>query len=70
MITFSKVIRKSGSSMKTIEVSKDEKPFGSLWTWFEKGEEHPWHVKPLTREHKFFYGKNGLKMAKEYIKSV
>jgi hypothetical protein len=71
MTTFSKIIKKSGSTHKMIEVSRDGKPFGALWTWMNtKYDTHPWHYKTLNGEYGFFYGKDGLKKAKEAISNL
>jgi hypothetical protein len=69
--TFSEIKRQSGSTRKSIEVSRGKHPFGSMWTWPNtKIEQHPWHVRTLTGEHKIFWGKGGLKTAKNYINNL
>ena len=66
--TFHPVAPLKGIDTKTINVSRDDKPFGQMWTFTNtKDEEHPWHVSPLNGEHKVFWGKGGLQAAKEYM---
>lgn len=52
---FSKVIKRSGSTQKTVNVSLNGQPFGQLWAWNNtRTERHPWHAKPLNGEHATF----------------
>lgn len=68
MITFLKVAKKPGSSQQTINVERNGKPFGQLWTWPNtKTEWHPWHAKPLNGDHKTF---DNLKDAKTHMEAV
>lgn len=68
--------RKHGSTQTTIDVERDGKPFGQLWTWPNtKTDTHPWHSKPLNGEHEAFYAPTGkpkaaaLALAKEYMEA-
>jgi hypothetical protein len=55
-LTYSK--RLKGSNNKTfINVSKDNEPYGQIYTWQNtKTDQHPWHGKKTTGEHFSSYG--------------
>ena len=49
-----------GSGLITINVEKDDQPFGQIWTFRTSLDtKHPWHAKPLDGEHKSFFAKEG-----------
>ena len=53
--TFTKVRRNIGSSCTQVNVDKDGRPFGALWTFRNtKTEWHPWHAQALNGEHRTF----------------
>ena len=62
---------KSVPDLIQINVEKDGKPFGQLWTWKDTEDTfHPWHAKPLHGSHMTFDGSvNGLIAAKKYLES-
>lgn len=73
-LEFSKVLTTRGSRMREINVSRNGRPFGKMWTWPNtRTEWHPWHAQPLNGEHKVFYNKNetggDLKAAMAYMES-
>jgi len=70
MITFSKIRNANGSTRQYIEVSKDGKPFGSLWTYKEsRTDQHPWQARTLNDQHKVFWNTSDKKRALEAAKN-
>jgi len=66
--TFIEVPKKPGSSQHTINVERDGKPFGQIWTWPNTATEHHlWHVKPLNGNHETF---DNLKDAKTHMEGI
>lgn len=63
MFTFSEIIKTKGSNAQRINVSKDGRPFGQIWTFKAAGEKHPWHFKGLSGSYQTF---STLKAAKEF----
>jgi len=65
--TFIKAVKRPGLTQKTINVERNGKPFGQLWTWPNtKTEKHPWHAKPLNGKHETF---GTLREAKNHMKA-
>lgn len=55
--TFSKIQKKPGSTKLSIEVSRDGKPFGLIWSWPDTRTEcHPWHAKTVAGAHTCVWG--------------
>jgi hypothetical protein len=44
----------SGSNQTSINVDRDGKPFGQLWTFNTKDETHGWHAKTLGGAYAYF----------------
>jgi len=65
--SFSKMIKNNGSSMRTWNVDRDGKPFGQIWTFVSRGEEHPFHAKTLDGKYQT-HGR--LVDAKTYMEHV
>jgi len=66
MIEYTKVPKVSGSSIQTINISKDGKSYGQMWTWPNtKNETHPWHVKLLNNTHNISYAMPKAKSLKQ-----
>lgn len=62
--------RKPGSNMIEVEVSRNGRPFGMIWTFVaSRREKHPWHSKPLNGDHAAFYGRDGLNKAKAHMEA-
>jgi hypothetical protein len=58
MVTFSKDIKFRGSNQTTVNVSRNDRPFGQLWTFTAKGETHGWHAKTLAGDYRLFEAAN------------
>ena len=74
MTTFSKIRTAVGSTRQYIEVSRNGKPFGTIWTYKNtKKESSPWQAQTLNDVHKVFEyntDKNkALKDAKDWMMS-
>jgi hypothetical protein len=54
--TFHALKKIAGSNMTSVNVDRDGKPFGSLWTFTAKGETHGWHAQTLKGAYKLFEG--------------
>jgi hypothetical protein len=55
MLTYTKQKTKPGSTQQVINVDRDGKPFGQIWTFRDtKDTWHPWHAKPLNGQHVTF----------------
>lgn len=52
--TFQTATKNAGSKQTTINVDRDGKPFGQLWTFTNKGEVHGWHAKTLDGAYAYF----------------
>jgi hypothetical protein len=71
--TFHPVAKVSGSNQTTINVGRNGKPFGQLWTFTANGETHGWHAKTLNGSYKLFDGASksaNLTAAKAWMKGA
>lgn len=68
--TFNRIARAHGSNQTKIEVDRNGRPWGMVWTFRNtRTETHPWHAKALNGEHKAFYeADGGLRAAMDFIK--
>jgi hypothetical protein len=54
-IAFAPAVRAPGSNRIAINVSKDGRPFGQLWTFAnDRKTFHGWHAETLAGEYEFF----------------
>jgi hypothetical protein len=54
MVTFSNSIKVKGSNQTTVNVSRNDRPFGQLWTFTAKDETHGWHAKTVAGDYRLF----------------
>ena len=54
MTTFQTAKKNAGSNSSIINVDRDGKPFGQVWTFTTKGEVHGFHAKTLAGAYKYF----------------
>lgn len=59
------------TNQRTINVERNGRPFGQLWTFEAKGETHPWHAKTLAGDYHAFYAKDGgLTAAQRWLEDL
>lgn len=64
-VTITKVRPAGGSKMVRWNVDKNGEPFGQIWTFKVRGEQHPFHAKTLDGAYKCFANYEG---AEEFMR--